>query len=58
MKRQQYIAFLIAIIVVFTSCKESKINSIETNENTLSFIKTEGTKLVDDKGNDFFAEFK
>lgn len=51
MKNKYYFTFAIAIIVVFISCKESKSTSTETKENRLSFIKTEGTKLVDDKGN-------
>jgi aryl-phospho-beta-D-glucosidase BglC (GH1 family) len=51
MKKYKNILIAIAIISVVSSCKVVENNSEKTATNTLNFIKTNGTKLVDNKGN-------
>lgn len=51
MKKYQNILIAIALISVVSACKVAENNSEKTTANTLSFIKTKGTKLVDANGN-------
>ena len=56
---KQYLTTISAIIllIITFSCKESTIeNSEKKSENSLSFIKTKGTKLVDDVGNELILK--
>ena len=58
MKKNTIAILVFAIILINYSCNDTKNKNSETStseikkpENTLSFIKTKGTKLVDEKGN-------
>ena len=56
---KQYLTTISAIIllIITFSCKESTIeNSEKKSEKSLSFIKTKGTKLVDDVGNELILK--
>ncbi len=50
MKKYNNIFIITAIIFVIFSCKEANENSDKTATDTLSFVKTEGTKLIDQNG--------
>ncbi len=51
MKKYQNIVIALAIISAFSSCKVTENKSEKTTVNTLSFVKTKGTQLVDANGN-------
>jgi hypothetical protein len=51
MKKYQNIVITLAIISAFSSCKVTENKSEKTTVNTLSFVKTKGTQLVDANGN-------
>jgi hypothetical protein len=51
MKKYQNIVIALAIISAFSSCKVTENKSEKTIVNTLSFVKTKGTQLVDANGN-------
>ena len=51
MKKYQNIVIALAIISAFNSCKVTENKSEKTTVNTLSFVKTKGTQLVDANGN-------
>ncbi len=63
MKKNTIAILVFAIILINYSCNDTKNKNSETStseikkpENTLSFIKTKGTKLVDEKGNEIFLK--
>ncbi|UMB52545.1 glycoside hydrolase family 5 protein [Lutibacter sp. A64] len=50
---KQYLPLIAAIVLIITmfSCKEKSAENVEKSiEPTLNFVKTKGTKLVDDQG--------
>jgi len=51
MKKYQNIVIALIIISAFSSCKVTENKSEKTTVNTLSFVKTKGTQLVDANGN-------
>ncbi|MDP2068907.1 MAG: cellulase family glycosylhydrolase [Lutibacter sp.] len=51
MKKYQNIVIALAIISAVSSCKVTENKSEKTTVNTLSFVKTKGTQLVDANGN-------
>lgn len=51
MKKYQNIVVAIALILTVSSCKVFENKSEKTTSNTLSFVKTKGTHLVDSKSN-------
>ena len=51
MKKYQNILIAIALISIVISCKVTESKSEKTTANTLSFVKTKGTQLVDANGN-------
>lgn len=51
MKDYKNILIAIALILTASSCKIAEIKSEKTTANTLSFVKTKGTQLVDANGN-------
>lgn len=51
MKKYQNIVIALAIISAFGSCKVTENKSEKITVNTLSFVKTKGTQLVDANGN-------
>ncbi|NEW80053.1 MAG: glycoside hydrolase family 5 protein [Gelidibacter sp.] len=51
MKKYKNICIAITIIFAVSSCKVTENNSEKTTVNTLSFVKTKGTQLVDTNGN-------
>jgi hypothetical protein len=51
MRKYQNILVAIALILAVSSCKITETNSEKTTANTLSFVKTKGTQLVDTNGN-------
>ena len=51
MKKYQNIVIALAIVSAVSSCKVTENKSEKTSVNTLSFVKTEGTQLVDANGN-------
>lgn len=51
MKKYQNILIALALILTASSCKITENNSGKTTANTLSFVKTKGTQLVDSNGN-------
>ncbi|KUO68201.1 MAG: glycosyl hydrolase family 5 [Lutibacter sp. BRH_c52] len=51
MKKYQNIVIALIIISAFSSCKVTENKSKKTTVNTLSFVKTKGTQLVDANGN-------
>ncbi|OGS73572.1 MAG: glycosyl hydrolase family 5 [Flavobacteria bacterium RIFCSPLOWO2_12_FULL_35_11] len=51
MKNYQNILVAISLIIIVSSCKIVENKSEKTTTNTLSFVKTKGTQLVDANGN-------
>lgn len=51
MKKYQNILVAIALILTVSSCKVTENKSVKTTANTVSFVKTKGTQLVDENGN-------
>lgn len=51
MKKYQNILIAIALISIVISCKVTEYKTEKNTANTLSFVKTKGTKLVDENGN-------
>ncbi len=51
MKKYQNILFALALILTVSSCKVTENKSEKTKPNTLSYVKTKGTQLVDANGN-------
>lgn len=51
MKNYQNILVAISLIILVSSCKIVENKSEKTTTNTLSFVKTKGTQLVDANGN-------
>lgn len=51
MKKYLNIPLILIVVLSFNACKNKEETSEEKITNTLSFIKTNGTNLVDDKGN-------
>lgn len=51
MKNYKNILIALALIFTVSSCKITENKSKKTTVNTVSFIKTKGTKLVDENGN-------
>ncbi|MDO9274626.1 MAG: cellulase family glycosylhydrolase [Lutibacter sp.] len=51
MKKYKNIIFVLAIISAVSSCKVTESKTEKTTVNILSFVKTKGTQLVDDKNN-------
>lgn len=51
MKKYKNLTIAIAIISLVSSCKVTENKSEKTTSNTLSFVKTKGTQLVDENGN-------
>ncbi|PKP13448.1 MAG: glycosyl hydrolase family 5 [Bacteroidetes bacterium HGW-Bacteroidetes-3] len=47
MKKYRNILVALALILAVSSCKITETNSEKTTANTLSFVKTKGTQLVD-----------
>ena len=63
MRKYVIVIAVFAIVVMNYSCNDSKTENseestseIKKDENSLSFIKTKGTKLVDDKGKEIILK--
>lgn len=51
MKKFNNILFIIIVISVFHSCKKGTDKEVQIQTDTLGFVRTAGTKLVDNNGN-------
>ena len=51
MKKNLNTVLFLLLVLSFITCKKNEVPSRTKSTNTLSFIKTNGTNLVDDKGN-------
>ena len=51
MKNYKNLLIVITIVSIFIGCNQVENNSNKKEENTISFLKTKGSQIVDEKGN-------